>query len=68
MDDTHARGFNMSKKEVTAEIVKECHERGAAVAIYTVNDEPAMKELIGIGVNALFTDRPDLMLKLIQGM
>ena len=66
--DLDANGFNMSRRQVDADIVKECHAAGFPVAVYTVNDLETMKEMIGIGVDALFTNQPDIMKKLVEEM
>ena len=34
---------------------------GLATAVYTVNDPARMRELVGLGVDAVITDRPDLL-------
>ena len=60
-----ANGFNLSRREVTAEIVEQCHGAGRPVAVYTVNKERTMRRLIDLGVDALFTDHPDRMLALL---
>ena len=54
-----------SHKVVTADLVRKAHLRGLAVNTWTVNTEERMRELIGLRVNALITDRPDLALDLV---
>ena len=66
MDAVDANGFNLSRREVTAEIVEQCHGTGRPVAVYTVNKERVMRRMIDLGVDALFTDYPDRMLALLQ--
>ena len=51
--------------EVTAEGVRAAHRRGLAVNTWTVNDPARMRELAGLRVNALITDRPDLALEIV---
>jgi glycerophosphoryl diester phosphodiesterase len=34
---------------------------GLATTVYTVNEESRMRELVGLGVTGIFTDRPDLL-------
>lgn len=40
---------------------------GLRTTVYTVNDESRMRELIEVGVDGIFTDRPDLLLSLVRG-
>ena len=65
MDAVGANGFNLSRREVTAEIVEQCHATGRPVAVYTVNRKRTMRGLIELGVNALFTDHPDRLLDVL---
>lgn len=40
---------------------------GLRTAVYTVNDERRMRELVALGVDGIFTDRSDLLLGLVRG-
>jgi glycerophosphoryl diester phosphodiesterase len=40
---------------------------GLRTAVYTVNDEARMRELLELGVDGIFTDRPELLLALVRG-
>jgi glycerophosphoryl diester phosphodiesterase len=40
---------------------------GLRTAVYTVNDERRLRELLELGVDAIFTDRPELLLALVRG-
>ena len=40
---------------------------GLRTAVYTVNDERRMRGLVALGVDGIFTDRPDLLLGLVRG-
>lgn len=44
----------------TAELVDAAHGAGLPVIPYTVNDAATMRALIGLGVDGLITDRPDI--------
>ncbi|WP_229778847.1 glycerophosphodiester phosphodiesterase [Deinococcus knuensis] len=46
---------------VTPGFVRAMHARGVAVQVWTVNDPAEMRRLIGMGVDGLITDRPDLL-------
>jgi glycerophosphoryl diester phosphodiesterase len=65
MDAVGSRAFNLSKKQVDRAIVEHCHAHGRPVAVYTVNEVVEMRALLDLGVDALFTDRPDRMLELL---
>jgi glycerophosphoryl diester phosphodiesterase len=40
---------------------------GLRTTVYTVNDESRMRMLIELGVDGIFTDRPELLLALLRG-
>jgi glycerophosphoryl diester phosphodiesterase len=52
---------------VSPRFVADAHRAGLAVQVWTVNDPAAARRLLGWGVDALITDRPDLMVPLVQG-
>ena len=52
--------FNLGRDEVTSDIVRACHDRGAVVLVYTVNDGTEMERLFDLGVDGVFTDRMDV--------
>lgn len=60
-----SRGFNISAKRVTPEMIERCHRHEIPVAVYTVNDATEMRRLMDLGVDAVFTDHPDLMLEVV---
>ncbi len=46
---------------VTAETIRRAHARGQRVIVWTVDDEEAMRQLMGWGVDAIITNHPDRM-------
>jgi glycerophosphoryl diester phosphodiesterase len=39
---------------------------GFVVETYTINDESEMRRLVEVGVDAIFTDRPDLLARVLN--
>jgi glycerophosphoryl diester phosphodiesterase len=62
VQEVGSRGFNLSAKRVTADIVERCHRHGIPVAVYTVNDPVQARRLRALGVDAFFTDHPDRLI------
>ncbi|HSW14226.1 MAG TPA: glycerophosphodiester phosphodiesterase family protein [Solimonas sp.] len=50
---------------VSADFVRDAHAAGYAVHVWSINDCPTMLELLGLGVDAIMTDRPLLLEKLL---
>ena len=50
---------------VSPRFVEHAHRAGLAVQVWTVDDEAAARRLLAWGVDALITDRPDLMVPLV---
>jgi glycerophosphoryl diester phosphodiesterase len=44
-------------------VIAAAHAAGVKVGAWTVNDEPEMRRLTGLGVDVLTSDRPDLVLR-----
>jgi glycerophosphoryl diester phosphodiesterase len=53
---------------MTKRFVREAHARNVAVEPWTVNDSDLMKQYIEWGVDGIITDRPDLMIQVLQEM
>ena len=51
---------------VSPRFVADAHRAGLGVQVWTVNDDAAARRLLGWGVDALITDRPDLMVPLVR--
>src|SRR5262245_17956926 len=51
---------------VSPRFVADAHGAGLAVQVWTVDDEADARRLLGWGVDALITDRPDIMVPLVQ--
>lgn len=66
MEQVGSVAFNLRQDQVTSDAVAICHEHGRPVAAYTVNQPAQMRAMIELEVDALFTDRPDRMLGLVE--
>ena len=53
---------------VSRRFVADAHRAGLGVQVWTVNDEADARRLLGWGVDALITDRPDVMLPLVRSL
>lgn len=59
---TSDSGINLTSKG----LIKAAQRLGMDVHFWTINNEEVMKELIDKGVDGLITDRPDLMINLLN--
>jgi glycerophosphoryl diester phosphodiesterase len=60
-----ARFIGLHQELVTAEVVKQADKAGLLLGVWTVNDAPAMKRFLQLGVGILITDRPDVAKELL---
>jgi len=58
--------FNCSWREFGTRLRHELQEKNIPVLVYTVNRPGRMKNLIKRGVNGIFSDRPDLLKKVVN--
>jgi len=58
---TYSVGIGPSKDDVDRSLVTEAHARSLEIHPYTVNEEQEMEGLISLGVDAMFTNFPDLL-------
>lgn len=61
----YAIGIGPSREILNEAFVNAAHERGLVVHPYTVNTEATMTFLLNLGVDGMFTDRPDLLRKVL---
>jgi glycerophosphoryl diester phosphodiesterase len=62
---SYASGIGPARAIVSTALVDAAHKRKLVVHPYTVNDEPVMRFLLGRGVDGMFTDRPDVLRRVI---
>ena len=56
----YASGVGINANAVSREFIAAMHNEDLLIHPYTINDEGLMRLLILLGVNGIFTDRPDL--------
>lgn len=61
-----AEALNPEDSLVDEALIAEAHDEGLAVYVFTVDDPRRMEELLGWGVDGLFTNRPDRMRALLE--
>ena len=60
-----ARALNLSQDQATPAIVERCRQNGISVGVYTANRTDEMRRLIRMDVDAIFTDRPDRLIRVL---
>lgn len=63
---SYATGIGPIKSDVTAAIVEAAHGKCILVHPYTVNDDDEMLSLLAMGVDGMFTNRPDRLREMIN--
>jgi glycerophosphoryl diester phosphodiesterase len=61
-----ASAIGLPMTRVDPAIVRLAHESGFSVFVWTVNDPADMRYLTRIGVDGIITDRPDLLLRVLE--
>ncbi|WP_075618816.1 glycerophosphodiester phosphodiesterase family protein [Paenisporosarcina indica] len=56
----YASGVGVNVHAVNRDFIEAIHKKGLLVLPYTINDENTMRQLMKLGVNGIFTDRPDV--------
>ena len=51
---------------VTAQAVHATHDAGLAVHVWTIDDEPEMRRLVDLGVDGVMTDRPSVLVPVLE--
>jgi glycerophosphoryl diester phosphodiesterase len=60
-------GIHPEYCSLTDEAVREIHSSGIAINTYTVNDRKDMERLISLGVDAIITNDPELLHRVLKG-
>lgn len=53
---------------ITKQFVQVMHKRGSIIQVWTINEEAEMRRLLGLGVDSIMTDRPQLAIKVASEM
>ena len=56
-----------STRVVSPRFVRDAHQRGVAVQVWTVNEADDMRRLLDWGVDGLISDRPDVAVEVVSG-
>ncbi len=64
--DAGADQVNVSHQAVTPELVQRAHDLCLGVATFIVNDAAAMRRVVSAGVDAISTDRPPLLARVLH--
>jgi glycerophosphoryl diester phosphodiesterase len=62
-----AEAINPHFALIDADLLEQAHGRGLAVYSYTVDDPERIEDLVGLGVDGLFTNTPDVMRSILGG-
>ena len=60
--------FAGGTRVVSPRFVEYAHDAGLGVQVWTVDTEEAARRMLGWGVDALITDRPDIIVPLVAGL
>lgn len=60
----HIAGLGPDRRAVDAAFVARAHAAGLVLHPYTVNEEADMRRLLDLGVDGMFTDHPDVLLRI----
>ena len=65
-DGVGAVGVNTKGEKLTAPRAREIKQAGFALSVYTVNDGELAKALVGMGVDCVITDMPDVIIAALK--
>ena len=61
-----AAGINTNGKRLTAVRAVEIRKAGFVLSVYTINDGDVARALVGMGVQCVISDAPDVILAALQ--
>ena len=66
VNEVGSKALNISQKRVTPDLIDRSRSLGIPIGVYTVNKTNAMRRMIRMGVQAIFTNHPDRLLEIIR--
>lgn len=60
--------FNCSHKELSQAWIDELNENKIPFFVYTINDEQLMERVMHSGAKGIFTDKPDILIKVVDNL
>ena len=66
--DAYQLPSSMRGASVDRKLVDAVHSAGAQIHVWTVNVEDDMRRFVGLGVDGIVTDRPDLLNHVVEGL
>lgn len=60
------RTLSLRKSSVDARLVRACKDRAVQLYVWTVDDEQEMRDLIALGVDGIYSNRPALLKRVVQ--
>ncbi|MDD4356017.1 MAG: glycerophosphodiester phosphodiesterase family protein [Smithellaceae bacterium] len=60
--------FNCSRRELNRKWLDDLKQHGIPVNVYTVNDEQSMKRFHALGVEGIFTNKPDILRTIVNDL
>ena len=64
----HAEWVYVNHRNVDAELVREAHDMGLMFGVWTVDQVDDMRRMVELGVDAIGTNRPDVLIRLLKSM
>lgn len=68
VEEYNADAFNCSYRQFSKKWAEEASEIGFPVFVYTVNNERLMRKMIKRGATGIFSDKPDVLKKLVENL
>lgn len=62
----YASGIGVNAPVVTEQLVNAVHQSGLAIHPFTVNEPAEFSSLLNMGVDGVFTDKPDLIIQILN--
>ena len=66
--EVHSEAIHVYYKNVDSKLIEDAHRRGLKVSVWNPDELEEMKEMIGLGVDVIGTNRPDILLNLLKEM